>query len=318
MFVDWSGSMSDSITHVIRQAMTLAMFCKKVDIPFNLYGFTDNGMLHEIPDDQQERGLKRYGQPHIKYQENDLKLQNFRLREYLNSTLNSRLFDKAMYNLFVLSTSFENGHWANVPYNESLSSTPLNEAIIIAHDLIPKFRDHYKLQKVTSVWLTDGDSNSADHRWSLEHDSYLNHTYSYHKRIVVNRDNKLQYQADTRADMTNALLESLKESTHTETVGFFVLGRSSTKQIRSRVPMTDDNDRKIKSIGRNKSAIFHDVQGYSEYYAIKGGKDLDTETDTLDIERGAKKGKITTAFKKYTKNRTSERVVLNSLVELIA
>ena len=118
--------------------------------------------------------------------------------------------------------------------------------------------------------------------------------------------------------MTNALLESLRESTQIETVGFFVLSRQGVRSVRNRVPINNINEAKIKSINRTKSAIFHDVQGYSEYYAIKGGSDLETETEELNIERGAKKGKITTAFKKHTKNRTAERVVLNSLVDLIA
>ena len=318
MFVDWSGSMSDSITNVIRQAMTLAMFCKKVDIPFNLYGFTDNSMLYDELEDVQEKGLVRYGFPHVSYRHKDLKIQNFRLREYLNSSLNNRAFDKAMYNMFLLSVSFENGHWANVPFNEQLSSTPLNDAIIIAHDLIPKFRQSYKLEKVTSIWLTDGDSNSADYRYTGHGSPLDNYTYSYHKRIVVNRDTKVQYQAKSRSEMTNALLESLRESTQIETVGFFVLSRQGVRSVRNRVPINNINEAKIKSINRTKSAIFHDVQGYSEYYAIKGGSDLETETEELNIERGAKKGKITTAFKKHTKNRTAERVVLNSLVDLIA
>ena len=318
MFVDWSGSMSDSITNVIRQAMTLAMFCKKVDIPFNLYGFTDNSMLYDELEDVQEKGLVRYGFPHVSYRHKDLKIQNFRLREYLNSSLNNRAFDKAMYNMFLLSVSFENGHWANVPFNEQLSSTPLNDAIIIAHDLIPKFRQSYKLEKVTSIWLTDGDSNSADYRYTGHGSPLDNYTYSYHKRIVVNRDTKVQYQAKSRSEMTNALLESLRESTQIETVGFFVLSRQGVRSVRNRVPINNINEAKIKSINRTKSAILHDVQGYSEYYAIKGGSDLETETEELNIERGAKKGKITTAFKKHTKNRTAERVVLNSLVDLIA
>ena len=318
IFVDWSGSMSDSITNVIRQAMTLAMFCKKVDIPFNLYGFTDNSMLYDELEDVQEKGLVRYGFPHVSYRHKDLKIQNFRLREYLNSSLNNRAFDKAMYNMFLLSVSFENGHWANVPFNEQLSSTPLNDAIIIAHDLIPKFRQSYKLEKVTSIWLTDGDSNSADYRYTGHGSPLDNYTYSYHKRIVVNRDTKVQYQAKSRSEMTNALLESLRESTQIETVGFFVLSRQGVRSVRNRVPINNINEAKIKSINRTKSAIFHDVQGYSEYYAIKGGSDLETETEELNLERGAKKGKITTAFKKHTKNRTAERVVLNSLVDLIA
>ena len=43
--------------------------------------------------------------------------------------------------------------------------------------------------------------------------------------------------------------------------------------------------------GENKSLPMARNQGAE--YAIKGGNDLDTETDELDIERGAKKEKLT-------------------------
>ena len=299
MFVDWSGSMTDSISAVIKQSMTLAMFCKKVGIPFNLYGFTDNGMLYDELNDIQEKGAKHYGFPVVNYKHGDLQIQNFRLREYLNSTLNNKAFDRAMINLFQLAKSFEATYFVDVPYNEQLSSTPLNEAIVIAHDLVPKFRTNYKLEKVTAVWLTDGDSNCADYRYQDPTEKPIdNHLYSYRPRIISNRSTKLQYFANTRSEMTNALLESLKESTQIETVGFFILaGRGNLRSVRSRIPATFENEKKIKTINKNKSAIFSDVQGYSEYYAIKGGNDLDTETDELDIERGAKKAKITTALR---------------------
>jgi hypothetical protein len=120
--------------------------------------------------------------------------------------------------------------------------------------------------------------------------------------------------------MTNALLESLKDTCEIETVGFF-LTSGRVQNIRYKLPMTEENELKLKSFHKNKSAVFTDVYGYSEYYILKAGKkdlDGDGDNDTLDIERGLKKGRITTAFKKHTKARLTNRVVLNSLIDLIS
>ncbi len=40
MLVDYSGSMSNVMPSVIRQTISLVLFCKRVNIPFEVYGFT--------------------------------------------------------------------------------------------------------------------------------------------------------------------------------------------------------------------------------------------------------------------------------------
>ncbi len=40
MFIDWSGSMSPNMANTIDQLMLIAMFCKKVNIPFDVFAFT--------------------------------------------------------------------------------------------------------------------------------------------------------------------------------------------------------------------------------------------------------------------------------------
>jgi hypothetical protein len=42
MFIDWSGSMGDKIAPTIQQLMNLTMFCRKVNIPFEVYAFSNN------------------------------------------------------------------------------------------------------------------------------------------------------------------------------------------------------------------------------------------------------------------------------------
>ncbi|MCJ8347032.1 hypothetical protein MJH12_15930, partial [bacterium] len=41
MFVDWSGSMAGNMANTIDQLTLLALFCKKVNIPFDVFAFTN-------------------------------------------------------------------------------------------------------------------------------------------------------------------------------------------------------------------------------------------------------------------------------------
>ena len=46
----------------------------------------------------------------------------------------------------------------SAPQEMRLSGTPLNEAIVCLHQILPKFKKQHNLQKVQCVILTDGEA----------------------------------------------------------------------------------------------------------------------------------------------------------------
>ncbi len=48
MLIDFSGSMNGILKDVIKQTITIALFCKKVNIPFEAYSFTTRGNNKEV------------------------------------------------------------------------------------------------------------------------------------------------------------------------------------------------------------------------------------------------------------------------------
>ena len=44
LFIDWSGSMHSNMAGTIDQLLNLVLFCKKVNIPFEVYAFTDSSI----------------------------------------------------------------------------------------------------------------------------------------------------------------------------------------------------------------------------------------------------------------------------------
>jgi len=96
MFIDWSGSMYDKITNTVHQLMNLTMFCKKVNIPFEVYAFGNDGYKNS-----QDTRLPQY-------QEGDITIDNrFNLFNYLSSRMNAQEYEKGMINLFMLAEKYK-------------------------------------------------------------------------------------------------------------------------------------------------------------------------------------------------------------------
>ena len=61
----------------------------------------------------------------------------------------------------------------------SLSGTPLNEALICLHQILPQFRKENDLQKVQCVVLTDGESQSIRFNREIERDWGRGNIYGF-------------------------------------------------------------------------------------------------------------------------------------------
>ena len=181
MFVDWSGSMFENFYNTIKQTLNLVWFCERVKIPFEVYGFSDGyGRKRE------DTNKNIFAQ---KRKQNDIIINQLTLLNILSSRASKDEMNQGLINLWAfanyygmnqnqVSTSYgkdENGYdkWLYPIYPHTdyqLHSTPLNHSIIAAMDLVPQFKKDYGLQKVHTVFLTDGHSNNIDYKydWSME------------------------------------------------------------------------------------------------------------------------------------------------------
>ena len=98
----------------------------------------------------------------------------FSMMNIFTSKTKMKDLEQQMKNFFRLAWSFT--HWANIPIPTglSLSGTPLNEAFISLHQLIPQFKKENKVQKVQCVVLSDGEAGGMKYhkevqrRWEAE------------------------------------------------------------------------------------------------------------------------------------------------------
>lgn len=117
MFLDWSGSMSDHMENTVKQLINLVMFCKKVNIPYEVYAFTSEH-------------TDKYS---VDFKVGDLDLHDFKLMNLLSSKMSASEFTYACSALV---------HCVNPrscrPDWFHLGGTPLYESVIAAMKIITR------------------------------------------------------------------------------------------------------------------------------------------------------------------------------------
>lgn len=321
LFVDWSSSIIGSTLPIAKQVLNLVWFCKKVNIPFEVYAFTDNVNLSN--DDRDYVGA-------CKYDDGDITVSKVHLLNFLSSRIKTNAFNNACKDYYTVAYQADNGGYWSLPENLVLSSTPLNDTILLAHDIIPKFQASNNLEVVNAVFLTDGESNGLDYVVdrslpsgikSFRSGGYYGSTESSY---ITDTKTKINYNIEKRSDVTNILLRSLHDRLGINVIGFFITGGGNGKNaivdncLGGRWGYDHNELKRLsKEFNRNGSLVVEKHDGYNEFYLIKGGKALDTESD-LEVADDVSKRVLTTAFKKHSKSKTLNKVILSRFIKLIA
>ena len=144
--LDWSGSMAHEIVDTVKQVYNLVWFCSKVNIPFDLYAFTNSYhscVRKELTEEDDGRFL----------------VSDFNLLNLLTSGHNRKTLDEQMKSVWRLVYAMRYYVNYHIPPGYGLSGTPLNQSIACLYELIPQFKAKHGLQKVQCVILTDGEAN---------------------------------------------------------------------------------------------------------------------------------------------------------------
>ena len=335
MFIDWSGSMNGYMKETIEQLINLTMFCSKVQIPFEVYAFTDHYRDHN--ENSNSYGFMRdnfeyYETPARKrtanYKKNDLIInQHLRLMSLFNSKMKNRELTEAYKNILLVSDTFANYYgWRDhtyygAPDNFSLGGTPLDSTIVCAKTIVEEFKAKTKAQIVNVVFLSDGQSN--------RHMDYLtseNLTKSVSKRSLHIDDVKTRTRVyptrknGKQMDTTSIYLLALKEQLGINLLGFFLTSGGTRRTasdigwIMERYP-TDVEITKF----RKEKFLIETETSYDELYIINTKSLQIDDVDHMDkVEVGATKAVIRRALKKNTSGKLQNRVLLNAFIKKVA
>ena len=328
--LDWSGSMGGVMHPTIKQLLTLTMFCKKVGIPFEVYAFSNEwipaeraiaGKSPEISNDE----YYAYKQDIAKNQVYVNK-SFFRMMNILSSRSNSKNFDRQCRNIWreVFSMSYYVSYQSTI--GMGLSGTPLNESILVMKDIIPQFKKSTGVNKVNLMILTDGDACGTG--YGAEVISYDGETTRMTvRRIdgddVILRDRKIgrMYARNNGfTESTNLFIQNLKENNPgVNVMGFRIVESSGLTTFYHRYCHNDyDSQQQLqKQWKKEKSAVLPNPISYDALYAIHA-KATNIEDTELDVDAGASKTQVRSAFRKMLSKKQNNKKILNSFISLVS
>jgi hypothetical protein len=324
--LDWSGSMSDVMIDTCKQLFNLVWFCKKVSIPFEVYAFTNEWRRGEY-DYENDKYLSADRTPHYRKKEGLLVVdETFSMMNILTSKVNGKELEHQLLNIWRLAYCF--GRTYSSPYTYSnrmaLSGTPLNEALISLHQILPKFQKENKLQKVQCIVLTDGEANQLVYhkevRRSYSKDPVLGTGYVYPGSTFL-RDRKLgtTYNVDSGYHtFTDTLLRNLKDKfSSTNFIGIRVLeSRNAHRFIQLYHSQLDKQYEKIQNDWKKLKSFTITNSGYDAYFGLSATA-LSQDTE-FEVAEDATKSQIKSAFVKSLKTKKLNKKVLGEFISLVA
>lgn len=260
MFVDWSSSMTNIIDDTVRQCFLIALFCKKCNIPFEVYAFSS---IHIRADLNLNRSTDKSWDDHYNvtdneviqadswskangdrmnrsYEESDndtkyLDFNDFSLLNFVSSKMSMKEMTSAMANMLQITSVY--GKAARQSYYLvnpvlRLSGTPLNECVVAATEIVNQFKAKNNIQIVSTIMLTDGEGGRVGVRQPCDD----------HKSFVVNEKKKVTYDVGKikmspalgwQCTDTEVLLRIHSMETGSNLLGFYLNESASVSGSRS-------------------------------------------------------------------------------------
>jgi len=322
--LDWSGSMQHDILAAVKQVLNMTAFCKKVQIPFEVYAFTNdyypvrraNGQVVDNHNDDEyfeSRGCE----------ENKVFLHKdqFHLMNFVSSRSNSKDYERMCYNLFREAYAYVQYVSYQTTPGIGLSGTPLNEAVVMLNYIIPQFKKQNDLQKVNVCILTDGESCMSTYGrkyYSEYKDEYYIRPRRTESCILRDRKTGITYsKTEYYGVSTNNFIQQVRDRNPGVNVLGFRIGSAS--QLSNFVSVYGNSMKYAdvqKQWKKEKSAIIPDPKSFTALYALSNNS-LSADTE-FEVESGAKKAEITRAFKKMLASKSTNKKLLNSFIQYVA
>jgi hypothetical protein len=325
LLLDKSGSMQDIMGNSIEQILILTMFCRKVNIPFVVYGFGNN-----IPGFHQDLvNAKRYKTvveippmskiSSFEKKPGEIAFGDVRLREYLSSEMSTSTYNNAVKNMLILKKSYGHSRTRkyHTPTTENLSNTPMTQAVVALATVMNEFKRKNNLDITNLVVVHDGDADWTHSFLSSNGQEIAMHLNLYN-HFIVDEKTKFQYHIKRNEDMHIAILEWFKLVTGSKIFSFFLTSeRGIKKSIREEVGNEDKVSELFKQF-RKENYVDIEKPGYNGFF-ITSPINLD-ETDSFDyLAQDAESIRaLKTAFTQSNKKRSISRAMVQKFVQGIA
>ena len=324
--LDWSGSMQNVLLDTCKQLFNLIWFCKKVSIPFEVYAFTNEWRRGEY-DYETGKYLAADRTSHYERKSGLMVVdESFSLMNLLTSKISGKQLEHQMLNIWRLAVCFGNVYRSlyTHPSRLCLSGTPLNEALISLHQILPKFQKENKLQKVQCIVLTDGEAghlpyhNEVKRAWEPDirlGTQHINPDRSFLRDRKLGTTYKFGYGYH---QFTDTLLKNLKDKfSSVNFIGIRVLpGRDANRFISMYHSHSDKQYNIIQNDWKKLKSFTITNSGYDAYFGMSSSA-LSQDAE-FEVHECATKAQIKTAFVKSLKTKKLNKKVLGEFISLVA
>ena len=358
VLLDWSGSIANELSDLIEQSMILAEFCKKVQIPFRVYAFSD--VINRKDNDSdwnRDSGML------VEFLSNEMSNREYtEMLDYISCILVSKMHDdlfgwrdvkekqRDAYNaIFGEVNYFEVDHnyydprfekWDMYPRQYGLGGTPLNHAIACLRYWLPEFNKKYGIEKSILTVITDGFSHESHlfNTSDAEHEDFKSQTegeeYTWrikNKRNIIDPYLNKTFEYEVKEGYsdrdyfgkTGNLLEWISSTCNVTVTGYFVF--SKKRDFDNLLYSVKELEMKAYSVSKEwwaevrKVGKVVNIKGYNKMFLTAASNLSTMGDDELDDELiGANKNRVMAAFKRNQKGKTTSRFLTNEFIKEIA
>lgn len=330
--LDWSGSMDVMLDDTIKQVVTLAMFCQRAQIPYQVFAFSSQYDI--FPKDTDAHSKMRAKQQAI-YATEDSKVLN----NAVNNFALLELFSNKMSNVeFNTMCKYVMDRWFRYAKHGEYATggTPLNEALAYMVDYIPKFIKAHNVEKMSFITLTDGEGSGL-YPVVRSFDSVRNEII-VDEKTGERRYNRIQVKHFLQDSMTKksyelpkhgsgqteVLLRMIKDRYNVNSVGFYICPntrRYLCQAVRANLPGFAGSEYNLVDVWRKefRDNGFASVKntGRDDLFIIPQNR-LAVENEQLEILANQTAKQISNKFSKMMSSKKTSRVLLNKFIGYVA
>lgn len=312
--LDWSGSMINCIEDTIDQVINLVMFCRQVNIPFQVFAFSDGTVPPSLDKDGNLENVWSKMQEMIDLNDKN-KVVDVSCRVFSMIEMFSNKMSKSELNQMVLALKSD-----IFRQRFFMQSTPLNEALVFMYQYIERFQKMNNVEKLSFVTLTDGDGGGlpvSNRMYRTDGEKTLN-IRNYFKDIF----SKKNIEFTSASSQTRGLLQMIKSRYNCTMIGFFVCRPKQTEIrscIRCHYDGVDRDDHNIdRLISEMKSQGFTTLKGTGrdELFVIPSSSRI--KTGHLEVSMNSTARSMAKQLGKYMTKKKTSRVLLNNVISYVA
>ena len=332
MLVDFSGSMYSTIESVLRQTLIMVEFCKRVNIPFEVYGFTDASGEQYFQTLDFERDLFN--------DDTNIETGGLQLTELVTSRMDKATYEKATKIMWNIQRQFAWGGGY-----DAMRSTPLYPALMAMHYVAEDFQKRYAVQKLNLTVLTDGWGDSLDIRYggaldidNMDEDDYANWRKNWNdvKHYLDFRGRTMQAVLSPRRwyhrgtndpdnSIQKVLLNNFKEEFGASICHYSVVdnAREFKHEVYRALGSWDNVTTEMRNARKKGAFVTDNIDGYDRRFILEANSDVlqgasRIVSEDYDISDTMTPAQVASAFKKHANGKKKQRFFSQKFADMVA